>query len=146
MINDFSKGKIYGLIDNKTHRIYIGSTIQTLKKRKEQHITDYRMYCNFWFGWFDEDGPMKERCYRSSFDIIINEDWDMFKICNYPCHTRDQLCKGEEATRLFYEKFKYYDVVNVNKCISKKKYLLNSKCPTRKLLKKSNQPKNVISV
>mgnify|MGYP003630265918 FL=1 len=145
MVNDFSKGKIYGIIDRKTNRIYIGSTIQTLNKRMRQHKTDYRMYCNYWFGWFNEDGPMKERNYRASFDILINEDWEMFKICNYPCHTKDQLHKGEEATRLFYEKFKYYEVVNVNKCISKKKYLSNNKCPGNQI-KKSNQTKNIISI
>lgn len=145
MINDFSKGKIYGLIDRKTQRIYIGSTIQTLKKRKAQHITDYRMYCNYWFGWFMENGPMKERRYRASFDIIINEDFDIFKICNYPCYNKDQLHKGEEATRLFYENFKFYNVVNVNKCCSKKIYNNVNKCPQNQIIK-ANLPKNIITI
>ena len=37
---DYSKGKIYKLIDLETEECYIGSTCKTLRKRLEGHETE----------------------------------------------------------------------------------------------------------
>ena len=48
MINDSSKGKIYGLIDRKTQRIYIGSTIQSYVEKEGFSVV--RDFCGHGIG------------------------------------------------------------------------------------------------
>ena len=68
---DYSKGKIYKIIDLTNDDIYIGSTIQTLKQRWASHLM---------FQTYDKN---KEEC-----DIILVED--------YPCESRRQLEEREQ--------------------------------------------------
>jgi hypothetical protein len=55
-------GKIYKIIDNTNGNVYIGSTTKTLNQRLSQHKCDYKNYLN-------------GRCYRTSFEIIKNNDY-----------------------------------------------------------------------
>ena len=41
---DYSKGKIYALRSHQTPDIYIGSTIQSLAKRKYEHMKKYTIW------------------------------------------------------------------------------------------------------
>ena len=41
-MTDYSKGKIYKIIDNTNGKIYIGSTVQTLQGRLLGHKTEYK--------------------------------------------------------------------------------------------------------
>ncbi len=57
---DYSKSKIYKIIDKSNNDIYIGSTVIELDKRLNKHIRDYNRYLN---------GKMN---FISSFDILKN--------------------------------------------------------------------------
>ena len=72
---DYSKGKIYKLIDNTNGDIYIGSTVRTLKDRLREH-----------------------RCKNNSCiskRIINNGNYIIELIKNYPCNNVDELEKEE---------------------------------------------------
>jgi len=71
----YDNGKIYKLIDNTNGNVYIGSTVQTLSKRKSQHKEE------------------KNKC-MSKF-IIANGDYDIMLIENYPCKSKKQLLSRE---------------------------------------------------
>ena len=98
MICNYDKGFIYAIKDHTTTNIYIGSSCQTLSKRKANHRSDYAGYMSFWFG----DGRLQERNYRASFDIFFNEDWSMFKVTKFPCKNREELNIEEERVRKMY--------------------------------------------
>jgi predicted GIY-YIG superfamily endonuclease len=68
---DYSKGKIYKIIDESNGDLYIGSTIQTLKARNWGHhmIRDYN--------------KIRENC-----KISLIED--------YPCNSKKELVKREQ--------------------------------------------------
>ena len=72
----YQKGKIYKLVDNTNGNIYIGSTIQSLTKRKSQHKAIGNNKC-------------------MSKLIIANGDYDIILIENYPCDSKDELLKRE---------------------------------------------------
>lgn len=72
----YDNGKIYKLIDNTNGNIYIGSTIQSLSKRKSQHKADGNNKC------------------VSKF-IIDNGDYDIILIENYPCKSKEELLMRE---------------------------------------------------
>jgi len=82
-IYDYSKGKIYTLYSKKIDKYYIGSTIETLKKRFGRHISKYKLYIN-------KKGP-----YYSSFEIIKNEDVEIKLLKYFPCSNKDELDKEE---------------------------------------------------
>ena len=71
-MNKYKGGKIYKIIDNTNGNIYIGSTIQSLHKRKSQHKAEGNKKC------------------MSKF-IIKNGDYDMVLIENYPCESKEEL-------------------------------------------------------
>ena len=71
----YEKGKIYKLVDNTNKNIYIGSTIQSLSKRKAQHK------------------EIKNKC--KSKLIINNGDYDIILIENYPCSSKEELLARE---------------------------------------------------
>jgi predicted GIY-YIG superfamily endonuclease len=71
----YEKGKIYKLVDNTNGNIYIGSTIQSLSKRKSQHK------------------EIKNKC--KSKLIINNGDYDIILIENYPCSSKEELFARE---------------------------------------------------
>ena len=56
--------RIYKIVCNKTGMVYVGSTVQTLKRRLSKHKTDYKMYL---------DGNSHH--YTTSHKIIENNDF-----------------------------------------------------------------------
>lgn len=85
--NTYETGLIYGFRCKKTGKLYIGSTIQPLKLRHSKHITDYRG----WSGYKNN----KPRNYRTSFEIIKNNDYEVFEIEKYSCENRKELEQRE---------------------------------------------------
>tara|TARA_R110002153_G_scaffold23946_1_gene76886 strand:+ start:351 stop:857 length:507 start_codon:yes stop_codon:yes gene_type:complete len=75
---DFSKGKIYKVINKKNNMIYIGSTVQTIEKRwcihKNHHKTKN---CKTYEKWGDF------------------EDCEIALIKNFPCNSKKELLKEE---------------------------------------------------
>lgn len=68
-MTDYSKGKIYKIICNITGDIYIGSTVNTLERRLEQH-----------------------KCHNHSSKLIIERgDYKILLIEEYPCETKQEL-------------------------------------------------------
>jgi hypothetical protein len=92
MPTDYSKAKIYKLIDNTNGNIYVGSTCEPiLSRRLAGHVGKYKAWQN---GKFH---------YVTSFDIIKNSNYDIVLIEAFPCNSRDQLHKRE---RFFIESMK----------------------------------------
>ena len=71
MDNKYQRGKIYKLVSSQTDKIYIGSTIQTLKQRKSEHKYKYN--------------PCRSR------ELTCYEDFNIILIKNYPCNSRKEL-------------------------------------------------------
>jgi len=74
MDNKYQRGKIYKLVSSQTNKIYIGSTITTLKKRKQGH----------------KDNPSK-----TSKLICCYNDFEIILIKEYPCNSKKELHKEE---------------------------------------------------
>jgi len=73
-VKNLNYGKIYKLIDNTNNKIYIGSTIRTLKERFSVHKNDYKRFL---------DGKTTNYCY--SFKILENNDFkiELIETVNY---------------------------------------------------------------
>jgi hypothetical protein len=94
---DYQKGKIYKIVDNTNSNIYIGSTTQTLARRKDKHVRDSKNYgetCN------------NRLIKYSSHYIIKNGDFDIVLLEYYPCNNKDELRMREQ------EYMDKYDCVN----------------------------------
>jgi len=92
-------GKIYKIISDSTDKIYIGSTVKTLKERLEIHENDYEK-------WFNSDFIKKYYC--TSFEILKYGDYKIELIEEYPCSCRSELLKHEG----FYQVKDFYKCVN----------------------------------
>ena len=77
---DYSNSKIYKLVSLETNEVYIGSTVQTLSKRKGSHISSYKAWL------LNNNSP---RCH--SYKLIEKGDVDIFLIENYPCNNKEEL-------------------------------------------------------
>lgn len=77
---DYSKGKIYKIVDLDTDECYIGSTCQnTLANRLSGHVKDFKRFRN-------------GKCnYLTSFKILENDNYDIQLIENYQCESKDEL-------------------------------------------------------
>ena len=103
-------GRIYKLIDNTNGNIYIGSTIQKLNIRLNEHKTEYKKFLNGEHNWV------------TSFDIIKNNNYK-FEIIKYVIfEDRKELHKRE----------RYY--IENNICVNKfiptrthKEYIIDNK-------------------
>ena len=73
-MNKYQKGKIYKLVSSQTDKIYIGSTIQSLGKRKGQHKCD-------------------PKC--KSRELICYEDCEIVLIKKFPCNCKKELEREE---------------------------------------------------
>tara|TARA_R110000782_G_C14549428_1_gene384778 strand:- start:47 stop:496 length:450 start_codon:yes stop_codon:yes gene_type:complete len=93
-MTDYSKGKIYKIIDNTNDKIYIGSTIQTLEARLIGHKSE------------SKNNSVKN---NSSKIILKNDDFDIELIENHPCNTKREL---EIREQYFMDKL---DCVNLQK-------------------------------
>ena len=94
-MNKYQTGKIYKLIDNINGNEYYGSTIQTLQNRKSEHVKKYKQYLN------------KKYHYVSSFEIIKNNNYEIYLVENFPCNSKKELETREG----------YY--IRNNKCVNK---------------------------
>lgn len=77
---NYSDGKIYRIVCNKTGLVYIGSTCRTLEERLKEHVNDSKRYLN------------KERnIFISSIFVTYNNDCKIELIEDYSCDNRQQL-------------------------------------------------------
>jgi len=96
--NKYENGKIYKIVDNTNGDIYIGSTIQTLKKRLHAHKTSFRLY-----------NENKINSTTNSHFILLNGDYKIELLEKYPCNSKKKL---EIKEREYIE-----NNVCINKCI-----------------------------
>lgn len=101
---DYSQGKIYKIVCNKSGLIYIGSTYRSLDERLKEHVSDCKKF-------FDK----KLKHIISSIYVIFNNDYKIELIENYPCQNRKEL-----------EKREYYYIDNIE-CINTHRNSMNSK-------------------
>ena len=105
ILSNYTEGKIYYFFCKQTREIYVGSTRQSLKKRISDHQTDLK-------GFMGELNH--HRKYRSSFDVMINGEYQTGLLEEYPCSSREELEKRESQWIMdFFNK----DYVVVNKLI-----------------------------
>jgi hypothetical protein len=85
MPRDYSKGKIYKIVDNTSELIYVGSTTEpTLSLRLAKHVASYKQWKNG-----------KSR-FVASYDIIKNENYTIVLLEDFPCENSDQLRAKEQ--------------------------------------------------
>ena len=98
-MNKYSHGYIYGNKCNKTNELYIGSSCMPMNIRLTKHKRDLKGYMCI----------NKYSNYRSSFEVLFNEDYEMFNIEDYSCNSKKEL---ETREALWIDK--YWDRI-VNK-------------------------------
>src|ERR1700691_2726718 len=78
--NKYQQGKIYKIVSNNTHMIYIGSTTSPLSMRMAQHRSNF-LRCRSGYG-----------NHVSAYDILdIDMDAQIFLVEEYPCYTVEAL-------------------------------------------------------
>lgn len=81
---EYENGKIYRLVCNcGCNKQYIGSTKNTLSKRKKQHKDDYTRWSKGL-----RDG-------LSAFSFMKHNDYDIILIENFPCNDKNELTARE---------------------------------------------------
>ena len=79
-MNKFSQGKVYKITDHSNQNIYVGSTIQKLKQRLRGHERD-------------SQHPFIN-C--ASKEIILNNEYTIDLLIDYPCESFEQLRMKEQ--------------------------------------------------
>lgn len=102
--NKYHKSKIYYLFDRKNNRIYVGSTTARFKKRMCDHLYDFK-------AWKGECGNKLPRNYRSSFDILIQDEYEKGILENFKCSSKREL-EHRECEWILAFKEKNIEVVN----------------------------------
>jgi hypothetical protein len=83
-MTDYTRAKIYKIVDNTTDNIYIGSTCEpTLARRLAKHKSCYNGYKN------------GKGNFVTSFEIIKNGNYNIILIENVQCNNRDELRSRE---------------------------------------------------
>jgi len=82
MVN-YKNGKIYALRSHQTEQVYVGSTTQSLAKRKGQHRNNYKDYLKGKYPFI------------SSFELCQYDDMYIELIEEYPCDNKAQLERKE---------------------------------------------------
>ena len=85
---DYSQGKIYKIVCNKTGLVYIGSTYKTLEERLKRHEDDMTHFIHI---RNNKPDKLKKTKVCTSFFIFLNKDYKIELIENYPCNTRLEL-------------------------------------------------------
>ena len=98
----YADGYIYYYYDRKNNNVYVGSSRQNFKKRQNDHMTDFKGYMGL---------LNKHRNYRASFEIIIQEDYEVGILEYYPCNSKQELEKREAEWILAFQE-KNINVVN----------------------------------
>jgi hypothetical protein len=78
---DYTKAKIFQLIDNTNNNIYIGTTSQKLCQILSGLVARYKKYCLC---------PDKLK-YHPSFEIIKNKSYQIILIDNVVCINKEEL-------------------------------------------------------
>lgn len=78
-MSNYNNGKIYKLVSQFTDMIYIGSTVQTLKQRKNTHLFE-----------------TKNNYTNSSANMFIWDDCEIKLIENYSCNSKKGLVEREQ--------------------------------------------------
>ena len=84
---NYQNGKIYKLVDYTNGDIYIGSTTQTLSRRRQKHISDSKNHgkiCN------------NRVITYSSHPIIMNGNHNIVLLELFPCNMKDELRMKEQ--------------------------------------------------
>ena len=126
---DYSKGKIYKIIDTTNGDIYIGSTAKTLKRRFQVH------------GMFKLYDKKKEDC-----EIILIEDYpcdsraqleerEQYHIDNTDCINMKSACRDEDNFKI---KDKIYHAINHTRRMKDQSYRDKRNEQSRKLLEYQN--------
>ena len=98
--SDYSQGKIYKIVCNKTGLIYIGSTYRSLEERLKEHVDNCKKYLD-----------KKSNHLISSIYVIYYNNYTIELIENYPCLNRKEL-----------EKKEFYYISNSD-CVNSMRYL-----------------------
>jgi hypothetical protein len=85
---DYSQGKIYKIVCNKTGLVYIGSTYRSLEQRLIEHENDMKHFIKI---YKTNPDKLKKTTFCTSFFIFLNKDYKIELIENYPCNTRLEL-------------------------------------------------------
>ncbi len=85
---DYSQGKIYKIVCNKTGLVYIGSTCKTLEERLKEHEYDMKHFIHIRNNLPDK---LKKTHFCTSFFIFLNKDYKIELIENYSCNNRLEL-------------------------------------------------------
>jgi len=80
-MSDYSKGKIYKLLNTENDEIYVGSTIQPLSQRLYAH--KHNMLANYL--------PHQKTTTYDKMRLVDADNYFIELIENYPCSTREEL-------------------------------------------------------
>ena len=81
-VNRYNNGKVYKLVNSVDNRIYVGSTISSLAKRKNEHKSKARKYPD-----------------RHAYAHLNSIGWRNVRIIlieTYHCSSKDELCAREQ--------------------------------------------------
>mgnify|MGYP003650672997 CR=1 FL=1 len=93
MVKDFSKGKIYKIVNNLNTNTYVGSTISTLCKRMGKHR------------------ELNNKCMSKNIGVDLKE-CSIILVEKYPCKDNTELRSRE---RFYFDKYKLEGLNLVNK-------------------------------
>tara|TARA_R110002049_G_scaffold133414_1_gene292878 strand:+ start:3023 stop:3394 length:372 start_codon:yes stop_codon:yes gene_type:complete len=94
MDNNYAKSYIYGIKCYTTGELYIGSSYEDINRRLSKHKVDFRGYMGITPAY---------RNYRSSFEVLMNENYKIFKIEDWPCDSKQEL---ETRESLWIQKYR----------------------------------------
>jgi hypothetical protein len=92
-MKDYSKGKIYKIVNDENYKFYVGSTIQPLHKRMNTHR------------------KKNNNCMSKNIGVDLKQ-CSIILIENYPCKDENELKRRE---REFFDKYKKEGLTIVNK-------------------------------
>ena len=82
----YNNGIVYCIYSKSSNLMYIGSTIQGINKRLIKHRTDMNGY----FGVLN-----RPRQYRSSFEVLLYDDYEIIELEKYKCNNKKELERRE---------------------------------------------------
>jgi hypothetical protein len=108
-MRDYSRSKLYYIIDKTNGDKYVGSTIEKIWRRKAKHKDAYIQYCKNNASW----------C--ASFNIIKNGNYEIELIEDYPCENDEQLRIREQFW------IDTIDCINIRRAYASEEYKLIQK-------------------
>ena len=102
-MTNYNNGKIYAIISESNNLCYVGHTVQGLRIRLGKHLTDFKGYM----------GELNAyRNYRGSFDILIQDDYKIILLQDYPCTCKKEIEKQE--AKWIFKMSAVYEITNKN--------------------------------